>query len=185
MKASQVVEPLAEKGSKANWKWDRRVLPATLNACEDGVLNSFDAKEKQFSTVVYTKQSHNSIDHSLHLQSDVCVCNTSPLSDAGVKDLTIFEQTLSGFHMNFIQTLRPTSYELCANLGSTSCGVRAYFLQSSGRVNFMRNLGKVCEVQTSHDNIFSVVQTWSIAVYLSHVVSETYYYILLYFSHAS
>ena len=140
----------------------QRSLPATLNDCEDGVLNSFDAKEKQLSTVVYTKQSHNSIDHSLHLQSDVCMCNTSPLSDAGVKFLTIFEQTLSGFHMNFVQTSRPTSYELCANSRSTSCEVRAYFIRSSGRVNFVRNSGKICEVRISHDNIFSaptVVQT--------------------------
>ena len=32
VKAPQVVEPLPEKGSKANVKWGRRVLPATILA---------------------------------------------------------------------------------------------------------------------------------------------------------
>ncbi len=30
VKASQVVEPLPEKGCKGNVKWGRRVLPATI-----------------------------------------------------------------------------------------------------------------------------------------------------------
>ena len=43
VKTSQVVEPLPEKGFKANVKWGRRVLPATVLA--DG--NKAEVKRKQ------------------------------------------------------------------------------------------------------------------------------------------
>ena len=43
VKTSQVVEPLPEKGSKANVKWGRRVLPATILA----IGNKAELKRKQ------------------------------------------------------------------------------------------------------------------------------------------